>query len=420
MLGLARGLGGPAAIGTRRVQLAVGGDAFDLWTRMEVNRSLGELSSSFQLEMRDPPRNIATFPWSTPGTGGPIKFGEPADILLDGEPVLKGWIEDVHPHIHEQRVTLYVSGRDVLCDPVDCHPDPRGKHEYRNIDLAEFCRRVLAKWPHITVRAEVDVGAKFDRMVVDTGETAMSAIEKYARRRAVLVVSDGVGGLLLTRSGKSRAGGVIEMPGNAISLAGNFSARERFSDYFVKGGTEKSGGRGKTPALDAEAEPLDSPREAEGDQSGETHAEAAGSLIMGHASDPEVTRWRPHIAMSRTSTSNTDAQAYADWLMRTRRGKAEQADYELPDWRADSGALWRLNEIVPVIDSYSLLQRDMLMHRICYQYSDRGERTKAGICGPEAYDKIAEGERGKARGGGRGKAGKTGGGTALDSTANPL
>lgn len=407
-----------AGAGTRAVTLIVGGQPVDMWTRVNINRQLTDLSGSFELEMRDPPRHLATFPWTTPGAGGPVKFGEPCEVAVDGEIILKGWIEDVHPYVEEGRAYLSVGGRDVTCDPVDCPPDPRGKHEYRNVTLLEGAKRVLAKWPNITVRAEVDVGKPFDKWTVDAGETALSSIEKHARKRAILVTSDGVGGVVLTRSGKTRAPGSLVLPGNVLSLGGNFSARERFSDYFVKGGSEKSGGRKGDPALDAEAAPLGQSKEAEGDQSGEGHAEAAGSLVMGHAKDPEVTRWRPFVNLSRTNTSQGDAQTYADWLMRTRRGKSEQADYEVMGWRGASGGLWRLNQLVFIDDSFSMMTRDQLIHGISYQYSARGERTRIRVCGPEAYDRLPEGERRNNKGGGRSGGGGKGGG--LDSTANPL
>ena len=389
-----------ASAGTRNVELVVDGQIFMTWTRVNITRSLTDLSGSFELEMTDPPRHIAAFPWSTPRPGAPIRFGAKAEIRVWGEPVLVGWIEDVHPYVEDGRAMLYVAGRDVTCDPVDCPPDPRGRHEYRNIDLLEFCKKVLAKWPHISVRAEVDVGAAFDRLSVDAGETALSAIEKHARKRGVLVTSDGVGGVVLTRSGKTAAPGSIALPGNVRALQGNVSARERFSDYFVKGGAEKSGGRKGGPALDAEAGPADEPRQAAGDQSGEGHAEAAGSLVMGHARDEEVTRWRPVVNLSRTQTSQNDAQTYAEWLMRTRRGKSEQVDYEVSGWRAPGG-LWRLNQLAMVEDNYSLISRQMLIHRIAYQYSARGELTRLGLCGPEAYDREPAGDRRQAKGGAR-------------------
>lgn len=415
-----------ASEATHRAVLVVDGQPFSGWTRLMVTRQLSELSGSFQLEMRDPPRHLATFPYATPDFGGPIQFGKKCEILLDGEMILKGWIEDVHPYLENGRAHLSVAGRDVTCDAVDCPADPQGKHEYLKIDLLEGAKRTLAKFTELTVRAEVDVGKPFDRWTIEAGETALSTIEKYARKRAILVTSDGVGGVVLTRSGKTRAPGSIIVPGNAIRAGGNFSSRERFSHYFVKGGAEKGGGGygSSGPALDAEAAPLAAPKQASGDQLGDSHAEAAGSLAMGLARDSQITRWRPFVSMSRTQTSNVDAQTFAEWLMRTRRGKSEQADYEQRGWRAESGGLWRLNEIVPVDDSFTQLDRDMLIHGISYQYSDRGDTTRLRVCGPEAYDRLPEEDRRQAKGSGNagGKASAGGGksGGKLDSTANTL
>jgi prophage tail gpP-like protein len=380
---------------TRRIALVVDGQVHDLWHTVAITRALSDLAGSFELELRDAPRHLATFPYATPvASDGPIRFGQKAELLIDGEMVLKGWIEDVHPFVSNGQVRLAVSGRDVTCDAVDCPADPAGKHEFLNVDLTEGARRTLKRFAGITVRADVDVGKPFPRWTIEAGETALSTIEKYARRRGVLVTSDGIGGLVLTRSGRERGADTLSLPGNVVSASGNFSARERFSHYFVKGGAERGGGGGaKTAALDARAAPAETAREAAGDQTGDNHAEAASALAMGEARDPEVGRWRPFVSMSRTQTNNTDARTYAEWLMRTRRGKSEQADYEVRDWRGRGGQLWRLNELVQVSDGFLLLERDMLIHGLSYIYDERGARTRLRVCGPEAYDRLPDGER---------------------------
>lgn len=411
----------PARIPTRRVSIDIGGAILNQFSRVSITRDLGDIAGSFEVDLRDAVADLATWPYSTPIIDmAALELGSKATVSIDGEPVLVGWLEDKGPDASEWSVTVSIAGRDVTGDLVDCAAAPKGPSEYRNITVLELAKKICAPFK-INVRADVDVGDKFDRVAIDAGETALSAIEKYARQRALLVTSDGVGSLVLTRSGQKRAPADIVFPGFVTRSAGQFSHRERFSDYFVKGQAEKNGGaRGKTAKLDATADPLDA---APAESSSSESAEAGGVLITGHAQDPEIKRWRPTVSMAKTQSTKKSAQTQAEWMKRTRRAKGERLDYTVQDWRAGASMqLWRPNELTMARDQFQQLSRDMLIAGVCYMYGDRGEQTRLRLTGPEAYDLQPEGERrqskrGKSKSGGSSSGGGSG---KLDGTAFPL
>lgn len=414
----------PAAEPTRRVTLSIDGRNFDQFFRADLCHDLSELAASFELSCRDEARAMQTWDYATPVDGsGPLDWGKQVTITIDGEIWLIGWVDDVMPDASVGQNGVVITGRDMTGDLVDCPPDPRGKHEYRDISLTEFAEKLCSPFG-IKVRCDTDVSPNFDKMTVEAGETVLSALSKYAKQRGVLITTDRVGTLVITRSGQERAAGSIQFPGNNVTrLRGSFSARERFSDYFVKGQSEKNGGkRGKSAALDATAAPLESapsqPAPATSDP--EDEPEGAGALVMGHARDPEVTRWRPFIAMARTKATSFDAQRQAEWEMRTRRGKGDKEDYSWPEFRAN-GQLWKPNTITDVVDAYSNIDRDMLVAGVRVSYGERGVRTGLRLTGPEAYDVLPEGDRRADKGSGKsaGKANSAKGGK-LDSTAYPL
>ncbi len=123
--------------------------------------------------------------------------------------------------IGQEGVTI--SGRDVTGDLVDCPPDPRGKHEYRDLSLTEFAEK-LCKPFGIKVRCDTDVSPNFDKMTVEAGETVLSALSKYAKQRGVLITTDRVGTLVITRSGQERAAAGIRFRAMSPALRGSFSA----------------------------------------------------------------------------------------------------------------------------------------------------------------------------------------------------
>ncbi len=413
----------PAAAALRRVALMLDGRTLDQFIQMELTHDLSELCASFQFVFRDETRSLGTWDYATPVAGeGPLDWGAKCQITIDGEPWLNGWVDDVLPEAGKIANSVTIVGRDFACDLVDCPPDPRGKHEYRDITLTEFAEKICKPFG-VKVRAEVDVSPKFDKCVVEAGETVMSAIAKYAKQRGVLVTSDRIDTIVITRSGLERAADGVRFPGNVVRGRGSFSARERFSHYFVKGQSEKNGGkRSKTPALDATSEPLESAPEqpAPATDAPEDVAEGAGALVMGLAEDKEVTRWRPHISMARTKATAFDAQRQAEWEMRTRRGKGDKEDYAYRGFRAN-GQLWKPNTLADVQDSFALIDRDMLIAGVRLTYDARGEATRLRMTGPEAYDLKPEGDRrdknGKAKGAAKSASGSTG---KLDGTARPL
>lgn len=410
------GTTGPRA--TRRVSLAIGGQTFDAWTGVEIVRDLTEISGSFTLEYHDAARARRALPAleGIAAAGAELRQGQEARLSIDGELVLLGWIDDVVLSIEGDRLSATITGRDRTGDLVDCAAAPDGPGEYRNLTLTEIARRLCAPFG-IPVRAEVDVGAAFPRFSVDVAETAMSALEKAARQRALLVVSDGVGGLLITRGGSRRGPEDLRMPGNVMASAATLSWRERFRDYIVKGQTERAaGGRAPAPAL-SRATALTA---GEVTPPGRTPTrERAGIVMTGRARDAAVTRHRPTVGHAKTQSGGVSVQEQAEWMMRVARAKSEQVKHTLPDWRAGKArALWRPNELVLVADRHAGLDGDMLISRVEFTYAeDRGHRTLLGLTGPGAFDVLREADPDGNRARGRNRTAPAARG---DSVARPL
>ena len=414
---------GAASLPSPRITVMIGAMPFRAVMKARIDCDLKKVSHSFHVEIRDTARALATLPWVWPSPErGAVTCGEKTTILIDGEPRLIGWIDMVEPALQEGHIThVTLVGRDVTGDLVDCAAAPKGPTEYKNVTVLDLAKKICEPYK-IEVRAEVDVGKPFDKACIDAGETGMSAIEKHARKRGLLVVSDGVGALVLTRAGTTRAAGLVVVPGNVRRAKGKLDWSQRFSDYYVKGQTRGAdGARPNSPKLDADARPLDGANHTSIGSSGTTGGEDEGGMegrgvsIQGLAHDSEITRYRPTVLMCRTESNQTDAQTYANWAMKTRRAKSTKLDYEMGDFRIN-GALWRLNQITTVMDRFIDIGRDMLIHSLIQTYDDKGDHTSLRLIGPEAYDPSPDqgGGKGGTRGGGRS------GGGGLDSNAQGL
>jgi prophage tail gpP-like protein len=379
---------------TPRIMVTLNGAAYTNLLSKRVVRDLREIAGSFEFSMLDIARNA-----SVGGYGSDIAVivpGMAAEISIDGELVLRGYVDEVRPFWHAAQRGITVTGRDRTGDLVDCAAAPTGPAEFNGLDLVAIATRICAPF-NITARADVDVGAVFTRLAVATHETAMSMLEKAARQRALLVVSDGVGGLLLTHGGTTNAPAPINCGpgGNALVIAddsaGTFSWRKRFSDYYVKGQSERCAGqRSGGPAMDSTLVPYDgAPALPAAGKA--TARESAGVLMTGHASDPEVTRYRPTVRMTRTQSGMSTTQQQADWALRVAKGESENVVYGVLGFRAGTAnVLWRPNQLTQVVDAYQGLDKPLLIDAVTYEESEKGQLTTLRLTGPSAYDLIDE------------------------------
>ena len=374
---------------TQRVTMTIGGRKFRDWTRVEITRSLEEIAGGFELELFDRVRAERAMPSGWQGDlAEAIRCGEQCTLLIDDETVLIGYVDELKLSWQHDTMRMSLTGRDRTGDLVDCAAAPDGPAEYRRLTLTEIATRICRPYG-IAVRADTDVGAAIPVFSIDPSETALSALEKAARQRAVLLVSDGIGGLLLTRGGATRGPAPLFLPGNVQDGTYTSSWRERFRDYIVKGQTRSAGGGridGVANPLTPSSTPLPTPPAAPAPTSN-SRRERAGVVMTGRARDADVGRHRPTVLMAKTQSGGASVQVQAEWRMRVARAKSEALSYRVLDWRAGKDdRLWRPNELVSVNDQLAGIGGDMLIASVVYSYSPDGAVTRLELVGPEAYD----------------------------------
>ncbi len=384
-----------SAASSRRVGLVVGGHVFDRWSEVEIDRDLRNIAGGFTMQYVDSGR-IAQAVSPDLDRLPPfeiIQAGMAYTVLLDGEPVQRGWIDEVELKDEAEELSATVTGRDVCGDLVDCAAAPNGPVEWHGLNALQIAQAICAPFG-LSVRAEVDVGPAFPVFGIQLDENCMPAIERACRQRGLLMVSDGVSGLILTVGGNTRAPAALARGGNIQASDYTNSWAERYSDYYVKGQTGTGGQRaGKNCAITSATDPSSAPAPLP-DVSDDT-AEASTIVMTGHAIDPQVTRYRPNVRGVATQSGSASAQAQAEWALRVARGMGETLNYTVQDWRAGAAnALWLANQIVAVSDAYLDINRDMLISGVKYRMSEAGITTVLRIAGRTAFDRIDEPAKG--------------------------
>lgn len=419
---------------TRAICIEIDGKKFDTWESGEVTRDLKDFAGTFSFTFRDSERSLNTFSFAT--SIPPIyhlRPGSSVKIYVCDELVLVGYIENVNVDIDEKSSSVAISGKDKAGDLIDCAAAPNGPAEFNNVRLEDAAKRIAEPYG-LKVRSEVDTGEVFGRYGIDMAETGLSALEKGARQRQVLLLSDGVGGLVITRTGDRRAPADLTLPGNVMSSSGNYTHKNRHSKTIVRGQHEKASGKRKSGSLDETANPLTVARKSDNGganlqaggapidpkdrQQGKgyaTEVERYGTSATGEYCDDEIKRYRPKVHLARTKGNKKDCCCEAEWRSRSARGQSEEISYTVAGFKAND-QLWRVNEMVYVSDSFQLVERDMLISRVSFSEDDSGQITELTVTSPEAFDNkpVKDRRRNKK---GKKKKGATG---ALDETATAL
>lgn len=341
--------------------LQVGGKLYGGWKTMMVNASIETISGDFDLG----------YFYSWDGQEAlPINDGDACEVRMGDDVVLTGYVDEATEDLGSDTHDLQVTGRDKTGDLVDC--SAVHKPDQWSGQKLEAIAAILCKPFGISVKAETDTGAAFPVVKVQPGETAFAVIERLCRMRAVLPVSDGKGGLLLTAAGKGgRAYSALVEGENIKHIRRVKNQQDRFSDYIVKG--QQSGlaavGGGNVEVLTADGEVT-------------TRAAAPAS---GKAKDAGITRYRPMLVVAEGEASGHSPQTRALWEATVRAGRGLRVEVTVQGWRQGDGALWRPNLYVHVKSPKLALEDTLLIASCAYSCNESGTITVLSLARPDAF-----------------------------------
>lgn len=339
------------------IVLKAGGQIYQGWTKVGVTRSLDAMSGSFDLELT----------WKWQGSEQQykkfvksIQQGQACTVDIGGERVITGYVDDWVPSYDESTVTISVSGRDKTADLVDCSIDyPSG--QFNNQTLKQIAD-VVCKPFGIKVIVNTDVGEPFQRIQIEQGETPHELLSRLAKQRGVLLTSDTFGNLVITRASKEKAGVSLILGENIKAARGRFSWRQRFSNFTIKAAGAGHGNWDTAPI-------------------------SAVGGIKADVKDSEIGRYRPMIIVNEEITTAEGAARRGQWERQRSIGKSNTAEYTVTGWRIpQTGKLWNINTIVPVIDEILGLDEEMLILSIMFTEDDAGRLAVISVVRPDSMD----------------------------------
>lgn len=339
------------------LQLIVRGTAYGGWKRIHVRRSLEEISGGFNLEVSEL--------WPEQQTPRDIRVGDRCAVVVAGETVITGYVDSVDDEADARSHFVGIAGRDVTADLVDCSAQ-HGKGEWRNARLDRIARDLAAPFG-ITVRVETDLGAPFPVWTIQEGESAYECIERAARQRGVLLLSDGRGGLILGKAGTRSAGTVLEVGQNLLVCGVSNNGAQRYQQYVVKG-----------------------QRAGNDDAFG-----TAVSAMKATATDPGVARRRTLVVMAEDEADAASLKRRAEWEATVRAARALTVKAAVQGW-THPGGVWAPNTRVRLRSVLQRIDRELLIRDVDLIADERGTRAEMVLTPPEAYTLLARPARKKA------------------------
>lgn len=332
-----------------KVLLTVNGAAYEGWKEVTVVRSIETISGQFSLSISDR-FPLQDEPW-------PIREGDACTVQIEGQTAITGYVDARNIDYSSDDHAFSVSGRDMAGDLVDCAADV-GTWELKNQARIDIIHKLSAPYGvSVTLGSGVVLPPAKEKFALNPGESAFEAIDRLCRECGVLPVSDGRGGVVLTKPGHARAVDALRLGVNILSCRATFDVSGRFQTYKVKAQRK---GSDETSGKDAAA-------------------------VAGTAQDNGARSGRVLIVRAEAGMTPAEAKTRAEWEAAVRAARGVGISVTVQGHTQSNGQLWPLNALVPVDDKWIGVKGDMLISEVSYQVGSAGSTTVLSLKPPDAF-----------------------------------
>lgn len=349
------------------MKLEVAGVEYDNFTGASAEIRLDALSNTFSFSAV-----------STQGTPLPFKGGEACRVLVDGEPVVTGSIEVVDVNYDANGHSIDIQGRDktgdILDSTISSLSDIRAP-----ITLKSIIQKAIAN-----IGADVSVvddaepapfNAAEDLSAPEPGQNAFDFIETHARKRQVLLTSNGDGDVVITGAGGTKSKGAIQNilnseDNNVIAGSVSYDTTGRFNIYKFASALN--------PLAIVNA-----------------GATGASEVVnqQGSTTDPDVRIGRQMVLIAEGPSSNDQDKLRAKWEANIRKARGRVYSVTILGYRTagDTGDLWAVNTLVPVRDDFAGIDAEMIVNTVTFSFDlQTGRQTTLSLLESNAYSLALE------------------------------
>lgn len=339
--------------------LLVDGELWLGWDTITWERSIDDLVGVVSFSGR------ARRPWG-------VNVDQALQLRVGKDEVLTGRVDALQVSAGSQGAAVSGHARDlasVLLDSSALNSPP----EWFGIDVLELARALASPFG-LQVAADVDVGPPLAEHRLEVGETPWACLERALRLRGILGVSDGRGGVLLTRPGTKRAEERLDWTSavtrdRAVKEASlTISSADRYRRILV---------RGQAPGWEALG--------TDGDEDAGDLADVYG--VEGEAFDPGARADRTLILSAPKAVDDDEARAMAQWEATVRAARSHTVHVVVSGWRQRKGGpLWEPGLLVPVRIPPLEIDSELVIRSVRCSFDGTGTQTQLSLARPGAYE----------------------------------
>lgn len=295
--------------------------------------------------------------------------GMTCQVHIDDELALTGAIDDINVDYDATTHEITITGRSKVGDLADCSTiGQQIKAGQTLLSVAQQLCKPFAINVLVDASATDAAHQKFTTSdtTLDAGQPIWEFLEELARIRAVLLISNAAGDLVITRSGTGRADVPLVLGKNIKAASGRRSHRSLFSTYEVAG----------QQSIWATSDVSANSQNA--------------AIVPGFSR-----RYRPSVITTDQQVDNAACQARAEWQRRVNYGRSRSINYTVLGWRqAENIRLWTPNELVRITDNFNQLDnKERLIVAVQTSLSRRsGKTTTLTVMPKSAFDLITQPE----------------------------
>jgi prophage tail gpP-like protein len=327
-----------------------------------VERALDQVSGSFSFQ--------AASDYKQPF---PVPRGQAVKVFVNSTQVMTGFVDKITVSYDGTQHSITVEGRDKTADIVDSKVDHKIEFQ-APITLEDVATQTLSSIGASdvqvinNVKGGIDPFVKGELISANIGQSAFEFIDQYAKKRQVVLTTDGKGNLVFerasTESTNIQLNNIVGGNSNTIKTGQvEYDDSERYGNYtFYSQGN---------PAGD------------------KTASESSKQLTTrtGIFTDSEVRSSRKYHEIAEASSKDEPLEKRAKWEGLIRKAKSVKYTCNVVGHSAtDSGPAYKPNTLVLVNDDFSDMHQELLIIKVTYRLSmGEGSTTELELLSREAF-----------------------------------
>lgn len=342
------------------MNIAIDGKQFDTFTEANVHTDMSEIARTFSITAET--RGVQDIPF---------RKGQTVEISIEDDRIFTGFVERLDLRIDGDGQEYSISGRDLLADVIDSNLDELGDIGLTVEHIAKVVLRKLgiaAKVIDLANTKDRPFESHFDIVAPEPSDTAGEFLKSIARRRQVLLTSDGFGNLVITQGIGLRVDGRVVH--RVDQVGNNIEAMEYVTDDSQRFGIYTTDSQLNLAALASQgnATPV---------------AQIVGTTAAFR--DPAIRETRRRSVASESSYPLVDASQRARWEANLSRAEGTQYAVTMSGFRNGAGELWMENTAPIIQDEFAGINGRMLIKSVDYKDGANGETVRLSFTEPGAF-----------------------------------